>query len=106
MEFTSKTRCHSSRLVLGTPAGPRIPALLTRIDGAPNVASTWLIAASTAASSATSHSSASIPGSSGRSSPAQSMSSNATRAPCSRMASAMARPMLRAAPVTTATRPS
>jgi hypothetical protein len=98
----SRIRAHSASSFSSTVPTALTPALLTRMSMRPKRSATASIAASTDARSATS---ATKP-SRRSSSPSTAMSRTATADPRSARASAVARPIPEAPPVTTETRPA
>src|ERR1700737_1727690 len=108
VRFTAMIRLQSASLVSSTGANTATPALLTRASSRPNRSITAAIAAATAAASETSQVIASVLFGSFSAATAlacssPSMSSSATRHPSARKRLAVASPIPRAAPVTSAT---
>ena len=101
VRFTSSVRCHCSLSSSSSEHGTKMPAQVTSVAAGPSSASTSASPAATEVESPTSIATPNARGMSGAS-----RSHAATRAPSARNVSATLRPMPRAAPVTTATRPS
>jgi len=101
VRFTSIVFCHEASDVASSSSTMKMPAFRTSTSTGPSSLSTCEKPRSTAASSETSIATA-VPPSKGTAS----RSAAATRAPCAASVSAIARPIPRPAPVTSATRPS